>query len=258
TVNGAPAQSTRPDPINCTNHLDTIDRCSSLSTYSFVTSFNPYPRSANEVKQSCQRINDGLKCIKVQSKCLSSVARRSLQSFANGRSRHSKKLCANPDGEASKKFYQTFDCILRNKGGEFAKSERDIIQSIEAITKAKLAWKDRFNHACCAASNFKETYRYISHKSIIDSFPFAYLREKRSLKDIGPQCVAFRSTAEEMVDSIVGELLDTACPDQQRLRQVCPSLGKLEPAAGTWKAVSLTRAALELVIVLSNTSGEDV
>lgn len=97
--------------MNCTNHVEIIDRCSSLATYSFTTSFNSFPKNDQEFRRSCDRIGDGLKCLKVQGKCLSSVARRTLQSFQNGRQRHSKKLCGNMDGESAKKFQQTFACL---------------------------------------------------------------------------------------------------------------------------------------------------
>ena len=234
TSGAATSRKPKTDPangLNCTNHLQIIDRCSSLATYSYTTEFNQYPLSASEFKASCERISDGLKCLKTHGKCLSSVARRSLNTFSGSRSRHSKKLCSNQDDPKSIEFWKSFECIIsKKKRDRMIASERELISTIQLLTTdPAFKWEERFHQACCAAS----TYRV------------------KVLRDVEPECSKYKTTIEDMLNSMVGDLLETACPEQNRLNEICAKLPKVT-LAKDWKAVSLTGAALELIVKLAD------
>lgn len=133
-----------------------------------------------------------------------------------------------------------------------------------------MKWKDRFNHACCAAAEYKD----VSHTNIlitsfccctvpdvktnqIMSLISTDIHSQKAIIDIGPQCTQYTPIAEEMFDSVVGDLLESACPEAKRLKEICASLPKLVLPKGAWKPVSLTGAALDLIVVLSDTSTPD-
>lgn len=217
--------------LNCTNHLLTIDRCSSLATYSYTTSFNPYPTNADEMKASCDRITEGLKCLKTNGKCLSNIARRSLTSYTNSRSRHSKKLCANLNDPKTVEFWKATECIQgKNKRNAMVDGERVLISTIQSLALDKaMKWENRLHQACCAASFYKT----------------------KSLKDIEPECTKYKDITEDMLDSMVGELLESACPEAGRLAEICSKLPKLT-LPKDWKAASLTGAALDLIVALAD------
>lgn len=184
------------------------------------------------MKASCDRIIEGLKCLKIHGKCLSSVARRSLTSYTNARSKHSKKLCSNLNDVNSVDFWKAAECIKsKNKTEIMVKDERELISSIQMLSlkNTTMKWEERFHQACCAASVYKS----------------------KVLNDIKPECTKFETTTEDMLNSMIGELLETACPEQKRLDDICPKLNKLI-LVKNWKAVSLTGAALDLIVALSD------
>lgn len=216
--------------LNCTNHLLTIDRCSSLATYSYTTPLNQYPVSGEEFRASCDRISEGLKCLKTNGKCLAPFARRSLTTYTNSRSRHSKKLCANLNDPKTVDFWKASECIKsKNKRPNMIEGEKQLISSIQHLALANgMKWETRLHQACCAASVYKT----------------------KTLKDIEPECAKYKSVTDDMLDSMVGELLEAGCPEQPRLTEVCNKLPKLT-LAKEWKAASLTGAAIDLVVALS-------
>lgn len=216
---------------NCTNHLQVIDKCSSLATYSYTTSFNQYPINAIELKNSCGRFPDALKCLKTNGKCLSNIARRSLTAFSNARSRHSKKICANLNEQKAVDFWKSNACIKdSNKRTQMIATERELISTIEhLVTNTSLKWEERFHSACCAASSYKV----------------------KLIKDLEPECGKYKEAQEDMMNSMVGELLETACPEANRLSELCQKLPKLT-LAKEWKPVSLTGTSLDLIVVLSD------
>lgn len=234
-TNAATVSSRRPKNEvggqNCTNHLQVIDRCSSLATYSYTTDFNQYPNNSLELKASCDRIGEGLKCLKLNAKCLSPIARRSLQSFAGARSRHSKKLCLNLNDPKTIDFVKASECVVKaNKKPLMIASERELISAIQMLaTNTSMKWDERFHSACCAASGYKV----------------------KAIKELEPECGKFKETQENMLNSMIGELLETACPEQSRLNDICGKLAKLN-LPKTWKAVSLTGAALDLIVALAD------
>lgn len=220
---------------NCTNHLQVIDKCSSLATYSYTTSFNQYPLNSNEMKASCDRIGDGLKCLKTHGKCLSSVARRSLNSYSGARSRHSKKLCSNLNDAKTIEFWKANECIKnKNKREVMIASEKKLISTIQMLAvNTTMKWEDRFYQACCSASHYKT----------------------KVIKDTEPECAKYKVATEDMLNSMVGELLESACPEQTRLNEICSKLPKLT-LVEEWKAVSLTGAALDLIVALADNPKE--
>lgn len=183
------------------------------------------------MKASCDRISDGLKCLKTYGKCLSSVARRSLNSFSASRSRHSKRLCASIQDAKTVEFIKSNECIGSNKKlNLMIDSEKELITTIKMLaTNATLKWEERFHHACCAASRYKI----------------------KVLGDIEPECSKFKVTTEEMLDSMVGELLESACPESTRLKEICTRIGRID-FVREWRAISLTGAALDLIVVLAD------
>lgn len=109
-------------------------------------------------------------------------------------------------------------------------SEKELITSIQKVTlDANMKWEERFHHACCAASNYKI----------------------KALKEVEPECSKYKIVMEDMLNSMVGELLESACPEQNRLNEICAKLPKLI-LAKEWTAVSLTGAALDLIVVLAD------
>jgi len=108
--------------------------------------------------------------------------------------------------------------------------ERELISTIQTLAaNSAMKWDERFHQACCAASNYKV----------------------KVLKGSEPECGKFKVTTEEMLDSMVGELLESACPEQNRLKDICSKLSKLT-LDKEWKAVSLTGAALDLIVALAD------
>lgn len=217
--------------LNCTGHIKIIDKCSTEATYSYTSDLNKYPANAGEMKASCDRINEGIKCLKLYGKCLKSVAKRSLSAYANARSKHSRKLCANLNDPKTIEFYKAAECVkTKNKIDIMVLDEREIISSIQYIAlNVTMKWDERLHQACCAASVYRS----------------------KVLKDIEPECAKFKDTTEEMLNSMVGELLESACPEQNKLNELCPKLTKLN-LAKDWKAVSLTGASLDLIISLTD------
>lgn len=109
-------------------------------------------------------------------------------------------------------------------------SEKELITTIRYLaSNATLKWEERFHQACCAASTYK----------------------LKVLTDIEPECSKFKVTTDEMLDSMVGELLESACPETNRLKEICNKMGKLN-FTRDWKQVSLTGAALDLIVVLAD------
>lgn len=109
-------------------------------------------------------------------------------------------------------------------------NEKELISTIQMLTKnTTMKWEDRFHQACCSALAYKT----------------------KVLVDIEPECTKFKGPIEDMMDSMVGELLDSACPDQPRLNVICAKLPKIT-LNKEWKAVSLSGAALDLIVTLSD------
>lgn len=109
-------------------------------------------------------------------------------------------------------------------------SERLLISTIQGLaTNSAMKWDSRLHQACCAASAYRT----------------------KALKDIEPECSKYKNVTEDMLDSMVGELLESACPEQPKLSEICSKLPKLTQAKD-WKAVSLSGAALDLIVALSD------
>lgn len=114
-------------------------------------------------------------------------------------------------------------------------TEKELICNLQSLSQNEtIKWDDRFHQACCAANKYKI----------------------QVLRHIEPQCAQFRATTEDMVNSMVGELLEAACPDDRRLIDIC-SKQPLFKVPETWTGGSLTRAALDVITVLSETSSKN-
>lgn len=203
-----------------------------MATYSYTTSFNQYPQNQVEMKLSCDRIGEGLKCLKIYGKCLNStVTKRALIAFSGARSRHSKKLCANLNDQKALDFWKASECIRsKNKRDSMVASEKELISSLQFLTAAtSMSWDERFQQSCCAATN------YVS----------------KVIKAIEPDCAKYKSTYEDMMSSMVGEVLDSACPEQARLNEICPKLKKIV-VTKEWRPVSLTGATLDFITALAD------
>lgn len=183
------------------------------------------------MKASCDRIAEGVKCLKTNVKCLSSLSRRSVTAYTNSRSRHSKRLCANLNEPKTVDFWKSTECIRgKNKKNSMVDSERVLISTIQYLSTARdMKFEIRLHQACCAASFYKS----------------------KALKDIEPECSRYKNVTEEFLDSMVGELLESACPEQPKLSEICSKLPKLT-LAKDWKAVSLSGAAVDLIVALSD------
>lgn len=111
-------------------------------------------------------------------------------------------------------------------------SEKDLISSIQFLAiNDTMKWDERFHSACCVASAYKI----------------------KVLKDIEPECARFKEAQEDMVNSMVGELLESACPEAGKLSEICAKTPKLT-LTKEWKTGSLTGAALDLIVALADTS----
>lgn len=203
-----------------------------MATYSYTTSFNQYPQNQVEMKLSCDRIGEGLKCLKIYGKCLNTgLTKRALITFSAARSRHSKKLCANMNDPKTVDFWKASECIkTKNKRVSMVASEKELISTLQLLTvETTMSWEERFHQSCCAASN------YVT----------------KVIKIIEPDCAKYKDTYEDMMSSSVGEVLDSACPEQARLNELCPKLKKLV-LTKDWKPVSLGGATLEFIVALSD------
>lgn len=92
-----------------------------------------------------------------------------------------------------------------------------------------MKWDDRFHQACCSAA---------AHKIQV-------------IKDIEPQCSKYKVSVDDMLNSMIGELLEAACPESNRLAEICSKLPKLV-ITKEWTAASLTGAALDLIVALAD------
>lgn len=128
-------------------------------------------------------------------------------------------------------FLKSAECIRNsNKKNVMVAGEKELISSIQMLASNKtMKWEDRFHNACCAASSYKT----------------------KALKDIEPECSKYKDAQEDMLNSMIGELLESACPESARLNQVCAKLGKLT-LLKEWKSGSLSSAALELIVSLAD------
>lgn len=188
------------------------------------------------MKLSCDRIGEGIKCLKVNVRCLHSLSRRSLNAYTTARSRHSRRLCANVNDNKVLDFIKAQDCI-RSKGKieSMIKTEKELICNLQELAKNEtLKWDDRFHQACCAANKYKI----------------------QVLHHIEPQCQQFKTTTEDMVNSMVGELLEAACPDERRLVDICARQPVFK-VPEIWAGGSLTRAALDVITILAETSDKN-
>lgn len=221
---------------NCTNHLQIIDRCSSMATYSYTATLNPYPQTMNEMKTSCDRIGEGIRCLKVHVRCLHSLSRRSLNAYTTARSRHSRRLCANMNDQKVTEFIKASDCV-RQKGklASMVGDEKELISNLQSLAvNSTMKWDDRFHRACCAASKYKN----------------------QVLIHLEPQCNQYKTITEDMLNSMVGELLEAACPDDRRLVEICAKQPVFK-VPDSWQGGSLTRAALDVITILAETSDKD-
>lgn len=110
-------------------------------------------------------------------------------------------------------------------------SEQKLIQTLQLLAvNTSMKWDDRFHQACCSADKYRDIV----------------------LVDMAPDCDRYKPATEDMLNSMVGELLETACPEKARLAAICPKLAKLTINSDGWKAASLTGAALDLIISLAD------
>lgn len=113
-------------------------------------------------------------------------------------------------------------------------SEKELISTIQMLaTNVTMKWEIRFHQACCAADRYRT----------------------KVLRDAEPECAKYRTTNEEMVRSMVGELLEVVCPEENRLNDICLKLPKL--TVKEWGSGSLSSAALDLIISLSDSDPKD-
>jgi len=141
-------------------------------------------------------------------------------------------LCANLADPKTVNFLKLVDCIDKtNKKALMATVEKELIGSIQSLASNKtMKWDEKFHGACCSAFVFRN----------------------KALKYIEPECGKFKDAQESMINSMVGDLLEAACPEPSKMDEICPKLPKLV-LAKEWKPASLTGAALDLIIVLSET-----
>lgn len=196
---------------------------------------NQYPQTKLEFKSSCDRITEGLKCLKVYGKCLSSLSRRSLASYTSARSRHSKHLCSNINDSRVGEFIKASECIRReNKTKQMVDRESQLIVNLQTLANNQtIRWQDRFYQACCAATRYRT----------------------KAIEILEPQCKQFRIPTEDMLNSMVGELIDSICPDGKKLNEYCVKQPEFQVPPNS-KPSSLTKAALDLIVMLSD-SKED-
>lgn len=181
------------------------------------------------MKSSCDRIAEGLKCLKAHSKCLNALAKRAVVAYVSGRSKHSKRLCADINGAKAIDFWKSADCIKSSgKQKVMIAGEKELISTFQAIAANKtMKWNDRFNGACCVASKYKV----------------------QTIKNIEPECVKYQETNEDMMNSMIGDLLDAACPEQLKLAEICNKIPKITPIK-EWIPTSMTKAGLDLIVAL--------
>lgn len=70
------------------------------------------------------------------------------------------------------------------------------------------------------------------------------------IKEVGDGCPGLVTPHEELINSMIGEMLEAVCPDANKLKEICAKLPKVD-LLEVWKPKSLTGAALDLIEVLS-------
>lgn len=156
-------------------------------------------------------------------------------SFIDGRRKHTKKLCTDMKGEAAENFMNTYSCIKNNSRTRqrFIDSEIEAIKSIYAILSDQVReFKERFQRACCVITHYRA----------------------KSIEDMSPECSQGPNVAvvDGLIESIVGEALEFACPDTKS--SICNAMKPLKLAKEK-PTKSLSRAGTDLIIIL--TADED-
>lgn len=166
---------------------------------------------------------------------MTSLARRSLNSYATTRTRHSKRLCTNINDSKVSEFIKASECIRKeNKTKTMFDSEGQLISNLQALAQnTTIKWQDRFYQACCAASRYRV----------------------KALKALEPQCDQFKGSTEDMLNSMIGDLIDNVCPDEKKLAEYCAKIPEYQTPADA-KLSSLTKAAIDLIVMLADTSDE--
>lgn len=230
TIAARKPKSDLPDRSEaCENHIQVVDKCATMATYSFVNPLNPLPTNVNEMKPTCNRINEGLKCLRARTKCFAGFTKRVLIVYTNSRSKHSKSWCNNLSAPQTTLFFRSNQCIKeRNKSPRLLIAEKNFISKLQRLTNMTMKWEQRFHSTCCVA----ESYRL------------------QVIKEVGDGCPEFVTPHEDLINSMIGEMLEAVCPDANRLKEICSKLPKVDPL-DVWKPKSLTGAALDLIEVLS-------
>lgn len=200
-----------------------------MAAYSFVNPVNPFPANINEMKPTCNTINEGLKCLRAQSKCFVGFTKRVVIVYTNSRSKHSKSWCNNMSGPQATLFYRSNQCIKdRNRQPGLQVAERGFIGRLQKLTNMTMKWDQRFHQTCCLADAYRN----------------------QVMKEVGQGCAELVTPHEDLINSMIGEILEAVCPDANKLKDICPKLPKIDPPS-VWTPKSLTGAALDLIEVLS-------
>lgn len=181
------------------------------------------------MKASCTRIGEGLKCLRAKTKCYPVLTRRALMSYVGSRSRHSRRLCSTSNGNNTLAFIKSSLCV--QKQGVLPRlvlAERNFTGILTMLANVSMKWEDKFHAACCSALAYRDSL----------------------LRDIGEVCPGDIGPQEEFQNSMVGELVDSICPDANRLNEICLKIPKIT-LPDRKISTSLPAATLELVEVLA-------
>lgn len=215
--------------VNCSNIVEVLDKCGANSSYSHTIISSNYPTSLAELKESCPKVHNGLTCLRKHLKCLHPLTRRAIMLFIESRRKHHRLICSNLRSQESKNFVDTYKCVNTYRHQRSKEHEVHTIRQIDAILSNQVTdFKERFRRACCAIFEYR----------------------KSSLSDLEPECASATATnvVETMIESVVGQALEFACPDPKS--GVCNSLTPLNLGIQPINK-SLTRAGTDLMLVIT-------
>lgn len=223
-------------PVDCSNINEVIEKCGANASYSHTVTWGAaYPSTFDDLKVSCPKIQDGLACIRRHLKCLHSLTRRAMLAFIDSRRNHYKSICGNIKSQDTKSFVEAFACINKHKRKQAREQEILSIRQMDAILSSQVTdFKERFQRSCCAIIDYR----------------------RRSINDLEPQCANpnYVAAVENVIESVVGQAVEFACPDPKS--GICKSFSPLKLDFGPVNK-TLTKAGTDLLMVLTAPDEKD-
>lgn len=139
------------DPKKLLENLKTFDSCVIPAGFSFVNKDYRPPKSMDEMRASCKRQAEMIKCLKDRTKNSPALVRRSMLAYANGRQKHHKKYCTNLASQQTRDFVDAMSCVMNKRLDSYLRSDSIFANSIEEIKRLDMNDSSvELKQICCA------------------------------------------------------------------------------------------------------------